>query len=207
MSWAGFNCSLPHKVAVIDYLDELAESASIVGAVNCVVARDGRLVGENSDGAGFLAALRSVGDPAGTHVVIFGAGGAARAIAVETALAGAPQMTVVNRNAGRGAEPASLPAWTSTSRRWRLDAGADVIPNPACHDLVARGGRARLPDARRPRHARQPGRHQHQVVDRCRCRPGGHADHTRGDLRRLVRRMRSGEQVQPRVDPAVHVVE
>src|SRR6185437_532777 len=46
MGWAGFNCSLPHKVAVIEYLDELAESASIIGAVNCVVARAGRLVGE-----------------------------------------------------------------------------------------------------------------------------------------------------------------
>ena len=42
MGWAGFNCSLPHKVAVIEYLDELAESASIIGAVNCVVARAGR---------------------------------------------------------------------------------------------------------------------------------------------------------------------
>src|ERR1700676_3109531 len=48
MGWAGFNCSIPHKVAVIDHLSELAESAAIIGAVNCVVRRDGRWVGENT---------------------------------------------------------------------------------------------------------------------------------------------------------------
>jgi shikimate dehydrogenase len=102
MGWAGFNCSLPHKVAVIAHLDEVAPSASIIGAVNCVVRREDRLIGENTDGKGFLASLRSVIDPAGRHVVILGAGGAARAIAVETALAGAASITVVNRDAARG---------------------------------------------------------------------------------------------------------
>ena len=52
MGWKGFNCSLPHKVTVIEWLDELAESASLIGAVNCVVDRDGRWIGENTDGAG-----------------------------------------------------------------------------------------------------------------------------------------------------------
>ena len=55
MGWAGFNCSLPHKVAVIAHLDEVAPSASIIGAVNCVVRREQRLIGENTDGKGFLA--------------------------------------------------------------------------------------------------------------------------------------------------------
>ena len=58
MGWKGFNCSLPHKVAVIQWLDELAESASLIGAVNCVVERDGRWIGENTDGKGFVASLR-----------------------------------------------------------------------------------------------------------------------------------------------------
>ena len=108
MGWIGFNCSIPHKVAVLDHLDELAESAAIIGAVNCVVVRDGRLIGENTDGQGFVASLRQVRDPAGQHVVVLGAGGAARAIAVETALAGALSVTVVNRTAERGHALADL---------------------------------------------------------------------------------------------------
>ncbi len=55
MGWVGFNCSIPHKVAVIAHLDELAPSASIIGAVNCVVRRGDELVGENTDGQGFLS--------------------------------------------------------------------------------------------------------------------------------------------------------
>ncbi len=102
MGWAGFNCSLPHKVAVIDLLDGLGESAAIMGAVNCAVRRDGQYIGENTDGKGFLESLKSVVDPAGKSIVMFGAGGAARAIGVETALAGARAITVVNRSAERG---------------------------------------------------------------------------------------------------------
>ena len=108
MGWAGFNCSIPHKVAVVELLDGLAESASVIGAVNCAVMRDGNLVGENTDGQGFMTALRTVVDPAGKALTLFGAGGAARAIAVEAALAGAGPITVVNRDPGRGAELAAL---------------------------------------------------------------------------------------------------
>ena len=108
MGFAGFNCSLPHKVAVIEHLDGLGESAGIMGAVNCVVRRDNRLIGENTDGKGFLRALEEVIDPTGQRIVIFGAGGAARAIAVEVALAGASRITIVNRNADRGHELVSL---------------------------------------------------------------------------------------------------
>lgn len=108
MGWIGFNCSIPHKVAVIAHLDGLAPSAAIIGAVNCAVHRDGRLIGENTDGQGFVASLREVVDPAGKAVVLLGAGGAARAIAVETALAGAASITVVNRDAGRGADLVAL---------------------------------------------------------------------------------------------------
>ena len=100
MNWAGFNCSLPHKVAVIRHLDGLGKSASIMGAVNCVVRRGKSYIGENTDGKGFLASLCEVIDPAGRSVVMFGAGGAARAIGVEIALAGAASITVVNRDPG-----------------------------------------------------------------------------------------------------------
>lgn len=108
MGWAGFNCSIPHKVAVVEHLDGLAASAEVIGAVNCVVRRDGRYVGENTDGQGFLASLRTVADPAGRSLVVLGAGGAARAIAVEAALAGATSITIVNRDRGRGAELVTL---------------------------------------------------------------------------------------------------
>jgi shikimate dehydrogenase len=102
MGWAGFNCSLPHKVDVIQYLDGLGASAEVIGAVNCAVRRDGKLIGENTDGKGFLQSLKEVIDPKGLRAVMFGAGGAARACAVEMALAGLAQITIVNRDARRG---------------------------------------------------------------------------------------------------------
>jgi shikimate dehydrogenase len=108
MGWVGFNCSIPHKVAVIQHIDGLADSATVIGAVNCVVRREGRFIGENTDGQGFLTALNTVVDPSGKSVVVFGAGGAARAIAVETALAGAAEITIVNRDPARGADLAAL---------------------------------------------------------------------------------------------------
>ena len=107
--YLGFNCSLPHKIAVISHLDGLAPSASIIGAVNCAVRQpDGRWLGENTDGKGFLESLRPIINPADQHVVIFGAGGAARAIAVELALAGTSRITLINRNPDRAAPLAAL---------------------------------------------------------------------------------------------------
>lgn len=108
MGWLGFNCSLPHKVEVIKYLDGLGESAALMGAVNCVVLRDGRYIGENTDGKGFLESLKTVVDPKGLKVAILGAGGAARAITVELALAGASEIRIINRDVKRGQELTDL---------------------------------------------------------------------------------------------------
>jgi len=108
MGWRGFNLSIPNKVAVIEHLDGLGESAKIIGAVNCAVARNGGYIGENTDGKGFLQSLTEKIDPAGKSMVVFGAGGAARAIGVEVALAGATRITVVNRNEQRGNELVQL---------------------------------------------------------------------------------------------------
>ena len=113
MGFQGFNCTIPHKVKVIDYLDGLGESASLMGAVNCVVRKDGKWIGENTDGKGFVSSLKELTDPKDKSVVIFGAGGAARAIGVEVALAGASAITIVNRSAGRGKN--LLPSWTTSS--------------------------------------------------------------------------------------------
>lgn len=137
MGWRGFNCSIPHKVAVIEYLDGLGESAAIMGAVNCAVNRDGKFIGENTDGKGFLKSLLDVVDPAGKSVVMFGAGGAARAIGVELALAGARSLTVVNRSALRGEPlvrllnektqtPATLVQWP---REFAIPSGTDIVVN------------------------------------------------------------------------------
>ena len=134
---AGFNCSLPHKVAVIEHLDGLGESAEIMQAVNCVVRCGDKLIGENTDGKGFLQSLREKADPAGKSMLMFGAGGAARAIGVETALAGITKTTVVNRRVGRGEELVALlnertqakvefVKWDGT---YSIPAGTDIVIN------------------------------------------------------------------------------
>jgi shikimate dehydrogenase len=147
MGWIGFNCSLPHKVAVIELLDELAESAQLIGAVNCAIRRDGRWIGENTDGQGFLGSLRTLVEPAGQRVLILGAGGAARAIAVELALAGAAELWVANRNLAKAAEIADLVnSQTSTDCagvEWRpeltVPAAATVVVNATSVGLPGSG--------------------------------------------------------------------
>ncbi len=137
MGFQGFNCTIPHKVKVIDYLDGLGESASLMGAVNCVVRKDGKWIGENTDGKGFVSSLRELTDPSGKRVVIFGAGGAARAIGVEVALAGASAITIVNRSAERGEELTSLlddklpveASFTPWDKTFVIPDGTDVLIN------------------------------------------------------------------------------
>ena len=137
MGFKGFNCTIPHKVAVIQYLDGLGESASVMEAVNCVVRRDGQLIGENTDGKGFVESLSELTDPKGKNIVMFGAGGAARAIGVEVALAGASTVTVVNRSTERGEGlvnllnertdmKASFVPWDGP---FSIPAGTDVVIN------------------------------------------------------------------------------
>jgi shikimate dehydrogenase len=97
MKFRGINCTIPHKIEVIKYIDTLAPSAAIIGAVNTIINDDGVLTGENTDGQGFMIALKDAGvSAAGKHAVVLGAGGAARAISVELALAGASRLTIVN---------------------------------------------------------------------------------------------------------------
>jgi shikimate dehydrogenase len=137
MRWAGFNCSIPHKVAVIEHLDRLGESARIIGAVNCAVLRNGEIVGENTDGKGFVESLRRKIDPLGKRMVLFGAGGAARAIGVEVALAGVAHVTVVNRSSERGQKLTSLLNGNTPARAefvaWKGDfavpADTDIVVN------------------------------------------------------------------------------
>lgn len=137
MGWRGFNCSLPHKVAVMSYLDEFAESARLIGAVNCVViGRDGRATGYNTDGQGFVESLRAVRDPGGQRFVVLGAGGAARAVAVESALAGAAHVTVMSRDPAPGHAVVDLVRAAGGQGDWAkwnpgdgVDPDADVVVN------------------------------------------------------------------------------
>jgi len=95
---AGVNVTVPHKEACLPLLDEVDPDAAAVGAVNVIVPRDGRLVGYNTDGDGFIRALREAGtEPRGRTALIIGAGGAARAVAVALARVGAARITVTNR--------------------------------------------------------------------------------------------------------------
>ncbi|MBM3821588.1 MAG: shikimate dehydrogenase [Verrucomicrobia bacterium] len=145
MGFRGFNCSLPHKVTVIPHLDGLGESAAVMGAVNCVVRRGEKFIGENTDGKGFLKSLETAIHPKGKSVVLFGAGGAARAIAVELGLAGTKRITLVNRSEARGAElvallrdklklEAELVVWRGD---YRIPAGTDIVINGTSIGLYA----------------------------------------------------------------------
>ncbi len=105
----GINCTIPHKIAVMQYLDEISESAKLIGAVNTIVNDGGRLFGENTDGKGFMMSLEANGvDVKGKKAVIFGAGGAGRAICVEMGLAGVADITIVNRPEDRSMSEALL---------------------------------------------------------------------------------------------------
>lgn len=110
LEMAGVNVTVPHKEAVLPLLDELSEAAVLIGAVNTIVNRSGRLYGDNTDGRGFLSALEVGADflPAGKTALVLGAGGAARAVAVQLALAGARRLIIANRTPGRALELASF---------------------------------------------------------------------------------------------------
>lgn len=129
MGWRGFNCSMPHKQAVIEHLDGLSETARITQAVNCVVATDDGWIGHNTDGAGFLASVLDVMPVDGTEVLLIGSGGAAFAIAVELANAGAAVIYLASRNVDtRDALATLLTNETAAEVRieeWSLPLGAE----------------------------------------------------------------------------------
>ena len=139
LGFRGINLTIPHKTAVLEHLDQLSEQARIIGAVNTVRREGDRLVGENTDGQGFLRGLRQDAgvDPAGKRIVLLGAGGAARAIATELLLAYAAEIVVVNRGLERGeamvrdlsaktAGPIRFEPWGES---YRPSSGADVLVN------------------------------------------------------------------------------
>lgn len=134
----GINCTIPHKIAVMQYLDEISESAKIIGAVNTIVNDNGRLFGENTDGKGFMTSLESNGiDVKGKKAVVLGAGGASRAICVEMGLAGAAEITIVNRSRPLAEELLKILQANTKAKaefvEWRdayaIPAGVDIVIN------------------------------------------------------------------------------
>ncbi len=106
----GLSVTMPHKSAVAEVLDRCSSTATILGAVNTVVRQDDELIGESTDGQGFIDALRSEPgfDPSGSRCLVIGAGGAARAVVLALAQAGAAEVVVVNRTPDRGRAAAAL---------------------------------------------------------------------------------------------------
>ncbi len=139
MNFSGINLTIPHKVQVIKYLDNVSDDAALMGAVNTVRRDSEMLVGENTDGKGFITALTvdAAVDPKGKQVVLLGAGGAARAIGVELALTGVNQIVVVNRTEKRGRELTSLlnkkththARYEKWDRTYRVPDGTDILVN------------------------------------------------------------------------------
>ena len=99
----GINVTVPHKEAVIPLVDEVDEWATAAGAINTIVNRSGILTGHNTDGAGFLRALREAGDfePRRCRSLVLGAGGAARAVVLALARENAREITIANRTQDR----------------------------------------------------------------------------------------------------------
>ncbi|HLK67204.1 MAG TPA: shikimate dehydrogenase [Bryobacteraceae bacterium] len=128
----GANLTIPHKVSVLEHLDRIAPDAALIGAVNTVRREGDLLIGENTDGKGFLRGLQlDAGvSPEGKRVVVLGAGGASRAIVAELALAGASDILVVNRSVERGEQMvADLVEKTGALIRFEAWHGALRIPD------------------------------------------------------------------------------
>lgn len=143
LGFLGANVTIPHKQAVLPYLDEVADDARLVGAVNTIAVRDGRLLGYNTDVAGFLSHLQEEGVAvAGARAVVLGAGGAARAVAVALARAGAQAVAVLNRTRERAEAVAALAREAAALDGRRIAVGAaapaDLEARPwlAAADLV-----------------------------------------------------------------------
>ena len=102
LRFKGLNVTMPLKQKIIDYLDELDDTASLCNAVNTVYWKNGRLCGSNTDGVGFVRGLKEQGqyDPAGKSCLIFGAGGASRGVAFALAAAGVGSISLWKRNSG-----------------------------------------------------------------------------------------------------------
>jgi shikimate dehydrogenase len=148
---AGANVTIPYKQTIIPFLDELSETARQIGAVNTVVKRDDKLIGENTDAPGFVQSLRERRiHPRHACAIIFGAGGAAAAVAFALANEGARQLVIINRTAARAAELAdrlriTFPSLELAVNTWELLPHANIIVNATAIGMVPQVDDSPLP--------------------------------------------------------------
>ncbi|SDE84114.1 shikimate dehydrogenase [Sporomusa acidovorans] len=138
LGFAGVNVTIPHKVAIMEYLDEIDSSAKSVGAVNTILCQGDRLIGHNTDAGGYIRSLKQVGiSVTGRSAVIFGAGGAARAVIAGFAAAHVAAITVGARDKNKaehmahlfdGTIPVSGVCWDSDEFAAALS-NADIVVN------------------------------------------------------------------------------
>jgi shikimate dehydrogenase len=127
----GLSVTMPHKAAVLPALDRLSAAAEILMAVNTILRSGDEMIGDNTDGPGFIDGLADevAFDPAGARCVVAGAGGAARAVVLALAVAGAKEVVVVNRTEDK-AKVAAILAGDAGRVGTRADArGADLLVN------------------------------------------------------------------------------
>lgn len=140
---AGLSVTTPHKDAVAKTADVVSEEVAMLGAANCLVAcADGKIRAENTDGEGFLVGLHhdTAAAVANKTVVVIGAGGAARAITLACAQAGASQIGIVNRNAERGEVCASLAGASGVVATESAIAEADIVVNATSVGMTPNNG-------------------------------------------------------------------
>ena len=134
----GINVTVPHKLAVMPFLDEIDDWATEAGAVNTIVNRQGRLTGHNTDGYGFLRALREGAEfePAGRRALILGAGGAARGVVLALAREGVGDLTIANRTPERAESLAQLALNRGITARAISLSGTDLADTAARAELI-----------------------------------------------------------------------
>lgn len=126
-SLCGYNITIPHKVNIIDYIDEMDDSAKRYNSVNCVANKDGKIIGYNTDCYGFLRSLEAGGAKLDGKVLQIGCGGVGRMMAIEAAIHGADLTIVSLPEFIQGAEAAA-----DEARKFNPDAKIKVIT----HDQI-----------------------------------------------------------------------
>ena len=137
LGYRGVGITVPYKVAVIPMLDEIDDDVRAIGAANYLTIEQGRLIGHNNDGKGVVAAIEKLAPLRGQRVVMLGAGGAGRAMAMEIAWAGAEHLTLVTRRESQGtevarrvAEAAGIPCqWQQWGNPVRVPEGTTLLMN------------------------------------------------------------------------------
>ena len=133
----GFNLTMPCKKTVIGMLDGLSTAARLIGAVNTVVNQDGKLIGHNTDGIGYVESIRENGiEIEGSEITLLGAGGAAAAAAVQMALDGARKIHIANRRSQSWEEAGRLVDTINRETQCRADL-TDLSDSGALGDLIA----------------------------------------------------------------------